>query len=49
MWNLKTLKYNKKEADSEILEQTSGYQWGDGGKEEGQNRGRDLRGIKCRI
>ena len=39
-----TSEYNKKEADSQIREQTSGYQWGEG-RGKGQYRGRGLRGT----
>ena len=44
MWNLKiktNYEYNKKEIGSQI-EQTSGYQWGDG-RGEGQERAGGLR------
>ena len=36
--------YNKKKQIHRHSEQTSGYQWREG-REEGQNRGRRLRGI----
>ena len=37
----------KKKQTHRCREQTSGYQWGEGG-EEGQYRGRGLRGTKSR-
>ena len=36
--------YTKTEIDSQIQEQTTGYQWGEGSGE-GQDRGRGLRDI----
>ena len=53
MWNLKiqqTSEYNKKQQTHRYGEQTSGYQWGEGG-EEGKYSGRGVRAqiIRHRI